>query len=305
MLLALIAVLWSASPPAQGGGVERVSPKFAWPRGLAGVVEVRQTADKLGQPHVELTTRCKMHVQPHMKGLLVTCREATVTPEFGGEFAAVSTFLRTAAEFDWLVSEAGEFITLTSTERMMEAMWKLPGPAKLDGAERKRVGEVSLELANADARTTWTMLVEAWKSSSFALGEELVDPIDVDTPLAPGAPVRGRQTARAERWLECPGPARSRCLEIRGTTVGDPAALAAVVQRFFDKNAIKPLDKKVNHVQFSREIVLVTDPSTLVPYSLSTKTLSSASAGDELLASQAVEKRWTFFYPPTEPPPGK
>lgn len=294
------ALTWGGEDPAG------VTPSFAWPPGLRANVEVRQVSDKTGQPHVDMTTRCKLNRQAHAKGLLVSCRDASISPEYSGEFAVVSDFLRLAAEFDWLVTAQGEFVGLANTDRMMAAMWKLPGPAKLSPEERKRVGDLSLAAGEADARTTWAMLVESWAGAPLTIGAEVSAPTDLEHPFVPGVPVRGRETAGADRWLDCPGQTRYRCIEIHAHTVVEPADFAVALDRFFQKHASKPLGERIQQATFSRSFVLVTDPATLVPYRLTVKTATSATLGDEKNLSQATEKTWTFTYPSRKelPPEG-
>jgi hypothetical protein len=258
---------------------------------------MRQGTDKTDQPHAEFTTRCRLKVDGHPKGLLISCRDATITPEFRGELAAVSDFLRIAAEFDWLVTRGGEFVGLTNTDRMMAAYWKMPGPATVESEKRKHLVDVSLSAADADARSTWSMLVEAWMGATLTLGEEISGTDDMEIPLAPGARVRSRQTVRAERWLDCPSRSRLPCIELHVKTLADPADFAAALERVFERNATKPLGARVSLATFSREVVLITEPTTLTPYTLNVRTWTSTRAGNDKVVNQVVEKAWTFKYP--------
>jgi hypothetical protein len=275
----------------------QVSPTFAWPKGLQATVEVRQIADKTDQPHVEMTTRCRLAWQPHAKGMLITCREATISPEYPGEFSSVSNLLRIAAEFDWIVSAKGEFVGLINTDRLVAAMWKLPGPSTVPPEQRQKVAELSMAANDADARNSWAMLVSAWPGPPMPLGKDIAVPGDLEVPLVPGVPVKGRQSIRAERWLPCPGRAQTRCVELHADTAVDPAGYAETLDRFFKDNATRPLGEVIRRADYSREVVLVTDPATLVPYRLSVKTRSTVAYGEGKEARQDVEKVWTFTYP--------
>lgn len=296
--LAVALALGAVPGMAHGGEAPgQVSLTFAWPKGLRAILEVRQVADGTGQPHVEMTTRCRLGLQLHPKGMLLSCREASISPEFDGEWAAASDLLKIAAEFDWVLTAKGEFAGVVNTDRLMAASWKLPGFAKIPPEKRQRVEELSLAANEADARETWAMLVSAWPGPPMPVGKDIAVPGELEVPLVPGVPVKGRQNLRVERWLPCPGRVQARCIELHADSEVDPAGYAEALDRFFKDNATRPLGEVIRKADFSREVVLVTDPSTLVPYRLAVKTRSTVAYGDGKEARQDIEKVWMFTYP--------
>jgi hypothetical protein len=297
MALAVVVALSAVSGPVYGGqDPTRVDLVFAWPRDFQADLEIQQVVDK-GEIHAEVTTRCRLGLERHAKGMLVACRDATISPQYPGQYAVVSELLRIAVEFDWLVTAKGEFVGVTNTERVMQASWKLPGPAKTPLAERKRLEELMLAANEADARNSWAMLVSAWSGAALRVGQDLSIPGDLDTPMMPGSPVKGSQTMRIDRWLDCPGKATARCVEARAILEADPVTFTTALDRFFKTNATRPLGEPIRRTTHRREVVLVTDPATLVPYVLKVKTLDVVAYGDVKEARQAIEKTWTFTYP--------
>jgi hypothetical protein len=53
----------------------------------------------------------------------------------------------------------------------------------------------------------------------------------------------------------------------------------------------------IRKADFRRQVVLVTDPATLIPYRLVVKSQSIVAVGDGKEARQDIEKTWTFTYP--------
>ena len=65
---------------------------------------------------------------------------------------------------------------------------------------------------------------------------------------------------------------------------------------FFEVSATRPLGEVIRKAEFNRDVTLVTDPSTMVPYRLVERVHSTVWYGDDKEATQDTETVWTFNY---------
>jgi hypothetical protein len=139
----------------------------------------------------------------------------------------------------------------------------------------------------SDAREHWSYQVEAWLGRTLELGRVLATTARVPVAAVPGLEVEQRVALSARRWVSCaPGGLDRRCLELSLKADAGPEAFRKGLAASGGKAA-----KGFEDGTLAVEVVLVTDPETLLPWRYTyTRKLRLVFAGGGMSVDQ-VERR--------------
>jgi hypothetical protein len=276
--LAVAAAAGSAvaeEAPASAG----VALRFAWPERLEG----RRVEKRQGRSASEVALRSALRIERRgeERWLIASAseEEARAAAEAGEE-----------PEPPVVVGADGRFARLEGLDAMAEreASFQVGLAASKAEAEaarreaRERVGRLA-----ADAREQWSYQVEAWLGRTLELGKVLETTGRAPIAAVPGLEVEQRVSLAARRWVSCaPGGLDRRCLELTLKADAGPEAFRKGLAASGAKAA-----KGFEDGRLTVEVVLVTDPETLIPWRYSfARTLRLVFAGRGLSVDQ-VERR--------------
>jgi hypothetical protein len=153
-------------------------------------------------------------------------------------------------------------------------------------AARRSAREGAARLS-AEAREQWSYQVEAWLGRSLEIGKTVETTGRLPIAAVPGLEVEQRVALAAKRWVSCsPGSIDRKCLELTLRADAGPEAFKKGLAASGGKAA-----KGFEDGSLQVEVVLVTDPETLLPWRYSlTKKLRLVFAGRGLSVDQ-VERR--------------
>ncbi|MGB8931244.1 MAG: hypothetical protein WCC48_08360, partial [Anaeromyxobacteraceae bacterium] len=194
-------------------------------------------------------------------------------PELPVVASAVGRFVRLDGVDAWVAQEAAFAVSISASRAEAEAARK---------AARERAARLE-----AEAREQWSYQVEVWLGRTLEIGrtEEITGRVPV--AAVPGLEVEQRVTLSARRWVSCAsGGIDRRCLELTLKADAGPEAFRKGLAAAGGKEA-----KGFEDGAMAVEMVLVTDPETLLPWRYTlTKKLRLVFAGRGLSVDQ-VERR--------------
>ena len=269
-----------AAEPVAAEPVAGVPLRFAWPEKAEGKrVEKRQ-----GRAQGEVARRSALRVQRRGTETWVEVRPADAEEE------RAAADRQDDPELPVVVGSDGRFQRLDGLDAWADdrAAFEVSiaaSKAEADAARRgAREGAARL---TAEAREQWSYQVEAWLGRSLAIGQTVETTGRLQIAAVPGLEVEQRITLAARRWVSCaPGGIDHRCVELTLRADAGPEAFRKGLAFAGGKVA-----KGFEDGSLAVEVVLVTDPETLLPwrYSLIRK-LRLVYAGRGLSVDQ-VERR--------------
>lgn len=277
LLLAAAPRAWASDPApppraaeAEPRAPDRVRFRFAWPAPLDAQVTHRVTRTRSGAPEASTVARYAIRVRAAEGGGLAVETAGTAwegdlpfPPALAQAAAAASdrVVLRLGAD--------GEFDGLERAEALRPVLAAAYGATlPPDGAER--AVEAALAGVEADAEERWNRAVGFWIGAELALGEPYVMRSEARLPLVPEVVAEARVEFQVRRRVPCGAAEQgARCVEVTLRATPDPAAverrLDAVSARLGAGGA--PVGAAaLAGLALECELVLVTDPETLLPH---------------------------------------
>ncbi|HSN14639.1 MAG TPA: hypothetical protein VLT61_08400, partial [Anaeromyxobacteraceae bacterium] len=159
--------------------------------------------------------------------------------------------------------------------------------SKAEAEDARRAAREKIGRLAAEAREQWSYQVEAWVGRSLELGTVVATTARVPVAAVPGLEVEQRVALSARKWVSCaPGGIDRRCLELTLKADAGPEAFRKGLAAAGGKAA-----KGFEDGSLVVEVVLVTDPETLLPWRYSfTRRLRLVFAGRGLSVDQ-VDRR--------------
>jgi hypothetical protein len=275
-MIPLAAIALAAGLAAEPG----ISPRFAWPErlegrrtekrhGQAGAESIRRSALKLERRGAEV----RLAAAPADEEEEKAAAERSDDPELPLVAAADGRFLRLDGLDAWTAERASFEVSIAKGKEEAEAA-------------RRAAREAAARLA-AEAREQWSYQVEAWLGHVLVPGQPLETTGRVPVAAVPGLEVEQRVIISARRWTSCtPGGLDQRCLELTLRAEAGPDAFRKGLAAAGGKAA-----KGFEDGALAVEVLLVTDPETLLPWRYQlTKKLRLVFAGRGLSVNQ-VERR--------------
>jgi len=278
-LAAALAAL-AAAPAVAGEPGAAVALRFAWPDKTEGKrVERRQ-----GRVQGEVARRSALRLQRRGAETWMVVQPADAEEE------QASADRQDDPELPVVAGGDGRFQRLDGLEAWAEerAAFEVSIAASKAEADEARKGarENAARLA-AEAREQWSYQVEAWLGRSIEMGQTVETTGRLPIAGVPGLEVEQRISLSARRWTSCaPGGIDRRCVELTLKADAGPEAFRKGLAAAGGKAA-----KGFEDGSLAVEVVLVTDPETLLPWRYSlTKKLRLVFTGRGLSVDQ-VERR--------------
>jgi hypothetical protein len=278
LAVALAAALAAAPAPAEPGG--GVTLRFAWPDGTQG----KRLEKRQGRAQGEVARRSALSVERKGAETRVEIRPADAEEE------QAASDRQDDPELPVVAGDDGRFQRLEGLEAWAEerATFEVSIAANKAEAEaaRSSAREGAARLA-ADAKEQWSYQVEAWLGRSLEIGQTVETTGRLPIAGVPGLEVEQRVALTAKKWVSCsPGSIDRKCLELTLRADAGPEAFKKGLAASGGKAA-----KGFEDGSLLVEVVLVTDPETLLPWRYSlVKKLRLVFAGRGLSVDQ-VERR--------------
>lgn len=309
---------FSESAAQKKGAPDSVMLRFGWPVGMSARVEQRWSRVRTGPQRsdsVGLGTSYRMRVLKHPEGRLVTADSFTFAAPSAtapmADRAAMAQRLQTqlaALTPSYVVSADGEFRRLVDGAKMKAVMDSLLAPMLSDAKTmppqvQQMLQAVASEKAlAARAAEGWNIVTGAWVGADFTIGEVRRSESEERIPLIPGLTIPMAYEFSAVERVPCTerGAARG-CVRLRMYSQPDSAGIREVVKQLVTQLGGKA-DGVVAALQgmtVENEVVVVAEPATLVPYSMSltkrVRVRAAATGGEPASESTQIDVRTARF----------
>ncbi len=313
---ALASALLLAGPVlAQDEGVrpppaapDVVALRFAWPASARARVSYRRTRNRTGERPKVFTARYETRAERGDGGLRIATRGTSWRGDLPFPQALALDAIRASEQVIQRVGPEGEFTGLEGAEKLRPVLAQVFEEAKVP-PEQARQGVAGAEAAmRSEAEELWNLAVGFWTGADLALGETYELESDAEIPLLAGVRARHAIEFSVRRRVPCAvGERTRRCVEVTLRSSPDRAALeraAAPLVARLTPEGVEPAADAAKELSVESELVLVTDPATLLPRRLVwTKAVrlgggESGPAGAEQTDRSEYDYRWL----PPEPP---
>ncbi len=297
------------APPARGPEV--VTLRFAWPADLDAQVSYRRTRQRTGAPAAVFTARWLQRAARDAAGWRIDTSGMRWEGEAPFPIEVAEEALRASEQVALRIGPGGEFLDLENAEALRPVLARFYDEAGVPAAQAERAVALAEAAARAEARELWNLGVGFWIDAELALGEPYVMQGEAELPLLPG--VRADQSVefRVRRRVPCEAGERApRCVEVLLRSTPDAAALRrsarALVARLAGERAeAAQEDARAAAVSAESELVLVTDPATLLPRRMVwTRAVRLDAEDPDAPGVEQLERReYDYRYPARAPAP--
>jgi hypothetical protein len=298
-----------ALPAARDDGIARL--RFAWPDAARAKVTYRRTRTGAGED-TTFTARYETRVEAGPRGVRVLTRNTSWAGDLPFAHALAREAIRASEVVVQRVGADGEFAGLEGVEAMRPVLARLFDAAKVPPDAAERALPLAEAAMRAEAEELWNLAVGFWTGADLRVGARYAMASEGELPLLAG--VRASQALEfgVRRRVPCSAAERApRCVEatLRATPDRDAVERVrdALLARLLPDGAERPEDG-ADELLAESELVLVTDPETLLPRRLVwTKALRLGSAeggppAAERIDRSAYDYRWLPPEPPRPPP---
>lgn len=281
--LALAVALAAMSPGSAAWAQEAgagVVLRFAWPERLEG----RRVEKRQGRSSAEVVRRAALHVERRGADTRLTAKSADAEEE------QAAADRQDEPEPPLVAGPGGKFVRLDGLDALAEeeASFQVGiAASKAEAEAARRSAREHVARLQSEAREQWSYQVEAWLGRTLELGKVLETTGRIPVAAVPGLEVEQRVVLAARKWVSCsPGGIDRRCVELTLKASAGPDAFRKGLAAAGGKAA-----KGFEDGTLEVDVVLVTDPETLLPwrYTFSRK-LRLVFAGRDLSVDQ-VERR--------------
>jgi hypothetical protein len=318
-LAALAALLLAAAPaPRAAEGGAPAAPeaddaiarlRFAWRAPLRARVTYRRTRLRPGAPPSVFTARYEARIEPGAEGLRLATRGTSWRGDLPFPRALAKEAIRASEAVVQRVGANGEFAGLEGVEAMRPVLARVFEEAKVPPEAAERALPLAEAAMRAEAEELWNLAVGFWTGADLKVGATYALESEAELPLLPGTRAQQAVEFAVVRRVPCAagGPARG-CVEatLRSTPDGEALARAAapLLARLLPAGGKGPEDAP-GALSAGSELLLVTDPETLLPRRLVwTKAvrLEAGEAGPPR-AELVDRSEYDYRYLPPEPSP--
>ncbi len=302
----LAAVLAVPAPHAAAGekaggkkaGAEVLGLRFAWPESGESKVTHTKVKRQTGKPEEKFTVRYTSRAEKKGGEWRLSTSGTTwegaapLPPELAEEG------IRAQEKVVMVVSADLAQVRLEGAEALDPVFQKMLAGANVPEAQRQRIVEMAHAAALAEANEMWALAVGFWNGAELAFGKVLTRDSEGELPVAPGTTVKFQLRFSARRRVACAGEPQPRCVELSLRSVPDPKALKPALERFVASLAPagqSPPKGLFEKVAVENELVLVTEPDTLLPHRLTwTKTARVRSLGKDQETLDRSDYRYEY-----------
>lgn len=295
MLLALPAPHAAAGKVA-GQSVVRL--RFAWPESAESSVTYTKVKKQTGKPEQKFTARYTNRAEK--KGAEWQLSGSGTTWEGTAPFppAFVEEGMRAAEKVVQIVSADLSQVRLEGAEAVEAVFEKMFAGSNVPEAQRQRIMEMTRTAMVAEANEMWTLAVGFWLGADLPLGKIHTGESEGELPMAPGTVVKFQLRFVAKKRIPCAGEKQPRCVELSLRSVPDPKSVKPALEKFVTslvppgQTPPKGLFERVN---MENDLVLVTEPATLVPHRIAwTKKARIRSMGKDAETVDRSEYRYQY-----------
>ncbi len=315
------------APEAPARRPEVVTLRFAWPAEVDAQVSYRHSRRRTGAPPTVFAARWHQRAERDESGWRISTAgtrwegEAPFPAEVAGEA------LRASERLVQRIAPGGEFQELEHAGALRPVLSRVYEEAGVPEAQAQRAVALAEAQARAEAHELWNLGVGFWIDAELELGEPYVMPGEAELPLLPG--VRAAQSIefRVRRRVPCAaGERAARCVEVLLRSTPDRDALrrsaraieARLVGTGADRSG-RPEPTGAERVEVEQaaageparraelsaesELVLVTDPATLLPRRMVwTRSVRLGGADADAPGVEQVDRReYDYRYPAPAP----
>jgi hypothetical protein len=307
----LVALALSAVPAAPPDGpaaepadeaADVVRLRFEWPAKLEAQAIERRTQIRSGRPTVVTAVRFTQTAVRRDGAIhIAAARMRWDRPRMAQAREAMAAVLRASEQIVQVVSPEGELLRVDGTAALGPALEQLFARPDVSAEQRARGIEAAELAMRAEAREAWNLAVGFWTGADLELGERYVMKTDAEVPLAPGMRFAFDQEFSVRRRVPCAAEERAlRCVEITLRSTPDPALLPAVSRAVAPRLAAANAqpDAPLGELSIENELLLVTEPDTLLPHRVVwTRAVRATPRGDEGAPPtvEQVDRRETEF----------
>ncbi|MGA8262041.1 MAG: hypothetical protein WB783_17660 [Arenicellales bacterium] len=263
-----------------------VELKFAWPVGLAGTattdsLRIQRRGDKAVT--FEVTDETSFTLESADRGLLLRFSgirmNTRITPESPGQQGELQKLFQvlSAMQPSYIVSPQGKLVDVAGLDKFREsilAQLDKYGSSLLKTA-RPRVKALVMKQFSRDEllaliSADWNRLVGHWVGAALRLGATYqVNSSSPRIPLLGNITLPGQYVFGATRRVPCGDTGTAvKCVELHMTSQLDPGKTAAALRKY-TREAAKQTGAGVDRIKSVRmkfDLILVTEPSTLIPH---------------------------------------
>jgi hypothetical protein len=254
-----------AAPPR----ADVVSLRFAWTAPARARVTFRRTRLRTGRPRSTFTARYETRVEPAGERLRVTNRATTWRGDLPFARALAREAMSASEQVVQEVGRDGEFLGLDGVEALRPVLARVLDDARVPEEQAQRALALALAATRAEAEQLWNLAVGFWTGADLRIGETYAMESEGELPLLPG--VRAAQAVEfsVRRRVPCAAGERApRCVEAVLRSTPERAAVEGAAPRLLARllapGAVSP-EGAAADLAAESELVLVTDPATLVP----------------------------------------
>ncbi len=300
------------APAPAPRGPELISMRFDWPAELEVQVDYRHTRQRTGTPDAVFSARWRQRAERDGAGWRIGTHdtrwegEAPFPPEMAEEAR------RASEQVVQRIAPEGEFLALENADALRPVLARV-FEERAPEAQAERAVALAEASARAEAEELWNLGVGFWIDAELELGKPYVMQGEAELPLLPGVRAGQAVEFRVRRRVPCvAGEPAPRCVEVLLRSTPDGAALRrssrALVARLAGPGAEAALEDSAHPAEVSAEseLVLVTEPATLLPRRMVWTRWVRLGAGDpDAPAVEQVERReYDYRYPrPAAPAP--
>ncbi len=309
LLLAALALPARAAEDDAPPRGEVVSLRFAWPAPARARVTYRRTRLRTGRPRGTFTARYEALAEPTPDGLRVTTRATTWRGDLPFAGALARDAIRASEAVVQRVGADGEFLGLDGVDALRPVLARVLDDAKVPPEQAERALALALAETRVEAEELWNLAVGFWTGADLRVAETYAMQSEAELPLLPGVRAPHAVEFSVRRRVPCAAAERAlRCVEAVLRSVPDRAALERAAPQLLARvlpAGTEPAEGARKDLAAESELVLVTDPATLLPRRLVwTKAVrlglhENGPADAEQVDRAEYDYRWL----PPEPPP--
>jgi hypothetical protein len=316
VLVLLLAVLFAApvraeeAPPAPDAaprGPEVVPLRFAWPLPADAHVTYRRTRTRTGAKPSSFLARFRSRVEREEGGLRITTSGTSWKGDLPFPAGAAAEAIRASEEVVQRVTAEGEFAGLEGTEAMRPVLRRMFDELKVPPEQAERAVALAEGSMRGEAEELWNLAVGFWTGADLELAETYVMDTESELPFAPGVRAASAVEFEVRRRVPCAaGEREARCVEVTLRATPERAAVERAAPAILARLAgAEPVPREaLRDLAVESELVLVTEPGTLLPRRLAWTKSARAESGERGAPALEAVDRSEYDYrwgPPTAP----
>lgn len=296
LALALAALPGRARPEDAARRDDVVSLRFAWPDPLTAEVAYRRTRTRTGDPASTFTARYTQVAERRGDGWHIRASGTRWSGDLPFPEAIADDARRASEAVVQRVALDGEFSGLEGADALrpvLTAALERPDLRKEQVERAVATGEAAMR---AESEEMWNLGVGFWIGADLELGARYGMENEAEVPLLSGTTAEYQVEFSARRRVPCLATEReARCVEITLRSVPAPQVLPRITKALLVRLAgseAAAATGALREVSVENELVLVTEPATLLPHRLVwTRRVRATADGNDAHAVEQVDRR--------------